>query len=117
GYLARARLNNQGKRSLADQFQELLLGQYPHAERLRFVELAAGIFAGDDEVGLLRDAAGRFAAELVDQFFDLVAREFFERSRDDDALFGQFARALLFDRRSEIEAQLAQLRDDLASRL
>src|SRR5262249_10656739 len=53
--------------SAGDEFFEFFLGQNGDTELFGLVELAAGLFAGDDEIGLLGDAPGGLAAVLVDQ--------------------------------------------------
>ena len=75
-----------------NQFLELRLAQHRHAQFFGFVELAAGLFAGDDVVGVLRDARCRPAAVLRDQLFDFVAAVFGQRAGDDQRLAGQRAR-------------------------
>ena len=74
---------------LLDHRRKLLLRQHRHAERLRLVELAAGLLAGDDVVGLLRHAAGRLAAERFDQLLDLLAAVVRQRAGHDERLAGE----------------------------
>src|SRR5579883_1751947 len=58
---------------LPDQCVELVLRQHGDAEFLRLVELAAGLFAGDDVTGFFRHTPRRLAAELFDEIFNLFA--------------------------------------------
>ncbi len=55
--------------------QKIFFSQNRDAKLLCLGEFAARFFADDDEVGLLGDAAGRFAAELMDFFFHSVSCE------------------------------------------
>ena len=71
---------------LSNQLLKLLLGQDLHAQLLRLVQLAAGLLAGDEVVGVLRDARGGVAAVAGDQLLDLVAAVFRERAGDDQRL-------------------------------
>ena len=71
---------------------ELLFAQHRDAQLAGLVQLAAGLFAGDDVVGVLRDARGGAAAELGDQLLDLVAAVFRERAGDDERLAGDCRR-------------------------
>src|SRR5579864_4679613 len=98
--------------SSADELHEFLFGQHVDAEFFGLIELAAGLFAGDDEVGLFRNAAGRFAATVVDQLLDLVPREFLQSAGDDDRFTGQRARRLPGDRRAKIKSHGTKLGND-----
>src|SRR5262245_43263224 len=69
-----------------DQFLELLLRQYRHAQFFRLVQLAAGLFAGDHVVRLLRHAARRLAAEVADQALDVLTLIVLQRARDHERL-------------------------------
>src|SRR5262249_44983518 len=60
------------------------LVQDRNGELLRFRELAAGILAGDDVIGLLRHAAGGLAARFFDQRLRVVARQRRQRAGQDD---------------------------------
>jgi hypothetical protein len=81
-----------------------------HAERLRLVELGAGLFAGDEVVGLLADGAGDAAAGGFDHLLGGLAGEGGERAGEDegeafeggggDALLGEHGEAECALRRS-----------------
>ena len=55
-------------------------------EFLRFLQLAAGVRAGQDVVGLLADAAGDLAAGFADGLLGLLAREALESPGNNDGL-------------------------------
>ena len=59
--------------------------QHRHPQLLRLVQLAAGVRAGDHVVRLLRHAAGRLAAERLDQLLDLLAARSAPASRSPPA--------------------------------
>ena len=58
------------------------------AELGRLLELRAGAGAGDDQVGLGRDRAGRLGAERLGLRLGLVARQGFEAAGEDHGLAG-----------------------------
>ena len=61
------RLRSSRSTSARDHCLELRLRNHLHAELPGLVELAPGLLAGDDVVGVLRDAGGRMAAVPGDQ--------------------------------------------------
>src|SRR5271165_1705983 len=58
-----------------EEFLQLGFVDHRHAEFGGAVELASGLRAGDDVVGLLRHAAGDLAAMPLDEFLRFVARQ------------------------------------------
>ena len=58
----------------SQQAFEVVFAEDRHAQLLGLGQLAAGVFAGHDVVGLLRDAGRGPAAVPGDQVLDLVAR-------------------------------------------
>src|SRR5690606_10824427 len=72
--------------SAAQHPQELRLVDDGDAELLRLLELAPGLFAGDDEVGLLRHRAAGLSARLLDARLGVLALERRQRAGDDEGL-------------------------------
>src|SRR5579862_6850758 len=101
---------------LADQLQEVVLANHRNPELLGLLELASCVFAGDQVIGFLRDAAGRLAAVLLDEFGDLFAAVTAERAGDHERLPRERPRrrgSRAVDRFAEVESLLAQLFDNL----
>src|SRR5918999_4517053 len=101
---------------LADALQELRFGHDRYAEVPRFLQLAPGVFSGQQHIGLLRDAACHAPAVRLDELRRLVAREFGQRSREHKDLAAQ-RRPRNRSRLFEIKTVVAQSLDELLGRL
>src|SRR5690606_33526320 len=88
GGLGRRPLGRRG-----EEGEEAGLVEHLDAELAGAGELAAGVLAGDDVVGLLRDGAGDAAAGGLDARLRLVAGERGERAGEHEGLPGQRPRA------------------------
>src|SRR5438270_2382249 len=77
-------------RNVIEEFLQLSFIENRHAEVARTIELRPGVFAGDDEMGLLRNAAAHLAAVLLDQRTRILARQVRQRAGEHEALAGQF---------------------------
>src|SRR5258708_14348095 len=67
-----------------DQLQPIIFGEHVNAEFARLGELVAGVFAGDDVIGLLRHRARDLGAESLRHLLGLIAGEFGIRYREPD---------------------------------
>src|SRR5580704_7596513 len=80
------------QRVLLSAFKEFEEGGFVedgHVELAGFVELGAGLFAGDEVVGFLRDGAGDFSAGGFDAGLGVVAGERGERAGEDEGEAGE----------------------------
>ena len=80
------------RRKVSGRFEEGEEGGFVEdldAELAGFVELGAGLFAGDDVVGLLGDGAGDLAAGGFDAGLGVVAGEGGQRAGEDEGEAGE----------------------------
>src|SRR5262245_11229911 len=102
---------------LPDQPLEVALAEDFDAQFFRLVELAAGVLARHHVTSFFRDAAGRLAAQLLDEALDLVPAVLHQRASHHERFAGQVGGplrprlALL----RQFDAEAAQLVHDLAA--
>ena len=66
--------------------EQILFSDDRHLEFLGLGQLAARVLSGDQKIGFLRDAAGRLATMLPDEFLDFLASELGQSAGDNNGL-------------------------------